>query len=232
MTFSRIFILFAALIILAAVPTTGQAQSAYNQYLESLSELNRIDPIQRSSYERADKILKRRILDNKNKVIGEVNDVILNSNGSIESLYVDFNRLRLGSAVYLNYRQMNISSVSNGYALAFDDNQIENIYPDLLSNIATAAGEDGDSTSVRNIVGASVKSKDGRKLGEVKNVLFSANGGRAEVLYLAMAFGVMRGQKVGLPYGTLEYRPTDNGKTEVTVTKEQADAIIDFVKSK
>ncbi|GJL85758.1 MAG: hypothetical protein DHS20C02_15330 [Micavibrio sp.] len=231
MTFPRLFILIATLMVLSAMPSIAQAQSAYNQYMETLSELNRIDPMQRSSYERADKILRRRVLDNKNKVIGEVNDIILSSNGSIESLYVDFNRLRLGPAVYLNYRQMNISSVSNGYALAFDDNQMENIYPDLLANIATAAGEDEDDTSVKNVVGATVKSEDGRKIGEVKNVLFSANGGRAEVLYLAMAFGVLRGQKVGLPYGSLEYRPTAGGKAEIIATKEQADAIIDFVKS-
>ncbi len=231
MNIQRALILSLAIITLFAfVPFEAGAQGAsYNQYLEQLSTLNRVDPNQKPSYDSGNEILKRRIIDNKNKVVGEVRDVILTPNGSISLLSVEFNRLRLRSSVFLNYAQMNIRPVSNGYALAFDDDQIENIYPELLANIETAAGESSEDFSVRSVVGSTVKSKDGRNIGKVDNVLFGSNGSRAEVLYVAMAYSILRGKKVALPYGSVKFSPKGQ-KTEVTVSDEQANAIIDFVK--
>ncbi len=232
MTFSRLIAVFAFFAMLIGAPVAVQAQSADGQFLESLSEINRIDPVQRKGYESAAQTLDKRVLDNKNKVVGEVNDVVLGDNGEIESLYVDFDRLHLDSPVYISYRQMNINSVSNGYAMAFNDKQIQDIYPELLAGIETAAGEDAGNVSVRNVIGATVKTKDGRKIAEVEDVMFSTGGGRAEVLYLALAYSVMRGKKLGVPYSSMEYRPTPGGKAEIIATNEQADAIAAFVKSK
>ncbi len=230
MIIRRIFILiFGLALFLSAASFQAQAGD-YERFLETLTEINRIDPLQAPSYERDDDILKRHILDRKNRVVGEVQDVILTPEGSISSLFVKFDRLRLNTSVYLNYRDMRIRPVSNGYALSFDDEQIENMYPVFLANIETAAGEEGETVSARSLVGASVKSSDGRKVGKVKHVMFGSRGGQAEVLYIAMIYGILRGKSIAVPYDAVKF-DSNGKKPKLTVSEEQADAMIDFAKN-
>lgn len=230
MIFKRVFILFSAF-ALFCMPVQVSAQNAgYTQFLEILNDVNRIDATQNRSYDSHEKILKKRVMDNKNKVVGEVRDVILTPNGSIAALAVEFNRLRLSQEVFLNYGDMQIRTASNGYVMGFDDDQIEDIYPTLLSNIETAAGEDTDRYSVSSIIGAPVKDEEGRYIGNVKKVMFGKRGSRAELLYIALAHSFMRGRHVSIPYSAAKAKPKGN-EMELFVSKEQADAILDYAKN-
>ena len=218
-------ILMAAIFCMAGIPAAF-AQD-YSRYLEAVTQLNRINPLQNPEYESADKILKRRILDRKNKVIGQVKDVIINDNGSLASLEVDFDRLRLEGEVFVNYRDMGVRPATNSYMISFADEQIEDMYPTLLAEMETASGEDEDAFSLRRLLGASVKAYDGRKLGVVEDVLFSANGGRAEALYISLKGYNLRGETLAIPLSMAEIEDRGFGKG-IVLGDEQADAIIDY----
>lgn len=217
---------FLVLTFMLSVPALAQD---YNHTLETLNNFNRIKPLQNPEYEHADDLLERRVLDRKNKVVGEVRDILLNTNGSISSIAVEFNRLRLNTEVYLNTRTMDVSPVSNGYALSIEDDQIRDIYPELLAGIETASGQ-SDVFSVKNITGAKIRAADGRYLGLVDQVLFGGHGERAEALYVKMKYGTLRGKSIAIPFGSAQFS-THGSQTKITVNDTMADAMISFAKN-
>lgn len=55
---------------------------------------------------------------------------------------MSIDRMKLGRPVFVNYGSFNVKTVANGYAMAFDAKEIENLYPSMLAEIETAAGEE------------------------------------------------------------------------------------------
>lgn len=214
--------IFSALILLLVFSPPIDAQEL-NPTFNRLNEMNRIQPLQNPEYERTDRILGRRILDRKNKVVGQVHDVLLTRYGNISSLAVDFDRLRLREEVYLSYSDTQIRPASNGYVLGFDSAQIKALYPELLANIETAAGN-SDIFSVHKIVGADVKAQDGRTLGIVDQVLFGGNGSRAEALYVSLN-GMSRGKGVAIPFGSARMAYKE-GQVSIMVSDDIADSMM------
>lgn len=220
----RILSLIAmATLALTIVPTTTHAQS--NRALEQLSALNRINPLQNPEFERSEKVIDRKIVDRKNKVVGTAEDIILNQNGTIASIQTDFDRLRLGNDVNLNFRTMRIRTISNAYALNMDADEIADFYPQLLSDIETASGDGANTFSARKIIGAPIRAKDGRRLGKVKSILFGANGGIASAVYAEMTYGTLRGETLAIPFRSVNFK-TERGRLRGTVDNQLAGAMI------
>ena len=212
-----------ATLALAAISMPAQAQS--NRALGQLSALNRIDPMQNPEFETADDIVGRKIIDRKNKVIGNVDDVIINQNGTISSIQTELDRLRLGDDINLNYRTLRIRSISNAYALNMDSDEIAELYPQLLANMETASGDNADTFSTRKLIGATLRSKDGRKLGKVDSILFSSNGGLASAVYADMSYGTLRGEKLAVPFRAITFA-SERGRLNGFVENDVADAMI------
>jgi len=224
MTFRRAFIIIPVFALFLGVfsPVPAQSQNAdYTRFFETLVTLNDRRPQQSAEYDTETEVLKNRVLDNRNKVVGEVRDVILTPNGTINALSVEFDRLRLGAPVFVNYRDMRARPVTNGYALGFDDGQIETLYPTMLSRIETASGEDADVFSVKSVVNADVVAEDGRKLGKVRNVMFGSRGARA------LAYSLLRGKSISIPYSAAKFKNRGR-KMQIMVSNEQANAMIDY----
>lgn len=215
-------------------PILAQDAASYSQALQSLNEINRIPPLQNPNLKDEGEILSRHVLDRTNRIIGEVEDVILTKSGAVETLSVDFDRLRLrGGSIGLNYADMAIRPASNGYIIGFEAVQIEDMYPQILAGIETASGEDAErrSVSVKAIIGAPVRNEKGRKIGAVKHVLFGENGNQAQALFIAMFLGGVGAKDIAVPFnaGKLDLRGTS---PEILVSDEQADAMNDFVRQK
>lgn len=213
-----------ALIAITSAPSIGAAQSN-NRAIEQLSDLNRISPLQNPEFERADKVIDRKIIDRKNKVVGNVNDIILNKNGTIASIRTDFDRLRLGNDINLNYRSLRIRTVSNGYSLPMDSDEIADFYPQLLADIETASGDGSSSFSVKNLLGTTIRASDGRRVGKVNNILFGANGGIASAIYVEISHGTQRGDTVAVPFRSVDF-DTQRGRLRGTVSPKFADAML------
>ena len=201
----------------------------YGRSFELISELNRVNPEQNPRYEDSEDVLGRRVIDRKRKVIGDVKDIILNENGTIEQLNVQFNRLRLNTSIFLSYQSMGIEPSTNGYAMNFDSGQIEQLYPTLLAGTETAAGDD-EIFSVRSVIGGAVKSQKGKVIGRVEDVLFGAEGARAEALLVKLTQGTLRGEKVAVPFTNPRFEQV-GAKKNVILSNDMAQAVVDFAKT-
>jgi sporulation protein YlmC with PRC-barrel domain len=221
-------IVLAALICMFAVPAMAQDSSSSAQIV---AEYNKIKPLQNPDYKDTDDIFNRKILDGKNRVIGEVQDVVIARNGSIESLKASFDRLQLATPVFLNYRSLDIRPAGRGYALRVSDDQIADLYPTLLAEIQTASGAEDENLSVQKLIGADIFSNDGRAIGIIEDVLFAADGGRAEAIYVGMTFGTLRGRAVAIPLKSAAFG--NNGqKMTALIANELADAMISYASQK
>lgn len=202
------------------------ATAAESRYVrtELVTEMNRLKPLQNPKYVKAEEVLERRMLDRKNKVVGSVRDVILNDNGNISFLDVEFGKIQLSRPVFVNYGTMDIKPVSNGYVIGYDAKEIEDFYPTLLANIETAAGEE-DSYALSKMKGMEIWTASGRRIGKVDDVLFTANGQRAEALYVGMTLPTMGGKAVAIPFGEADYSQASSAR-RIVVADTMGDAII------
>ena len=222
--FKRILMTATALFMLAC-PVDVNAQSL-DPYYQTLADFNRIKPFQNPNWERSSSTLKSKIQDSKNKVVGELNDIIVTPDGAINALNVELNRLQLGD-VFLNYRDLDISASARAYSMGFEDDQIEEFYPELVANIETAAGNASDSISMDALVNSDVMADDGRRIGKVEEVMFSERGDRAEALIIRVNYRTVRGETVAVPFSSVTYVPSGS-RFEVMLADQQANTILEF----
>ena len=202
--------------------------SAYIQALERLHKFNRYRPEQSAKHVPSKDILAGRILDRTNRVIGEVRDVILDRNGNIAMLNVDFNRMNLGvESLVINYNQMGTRPATNGYKIGRTDDQIAGMLPDLLAATETASGNNAQIFSLRKIVGKKIYNHKGKKLGKIERVLFDSTGARAELLFIKMDQKSIRGKKMAIPFTSASYK-----KNKISVKKDFASAMVSYAKGK
>ena len=224
------FLTALSFLSLPAVAGSTTGTPAFNNQLLSVRQFNAIKPLQNPEYERGTRVLERRVLDSKNRVVGMVDDIILAPNGSIESLKVDFDRLRLSTPVYINYRTLKVSSVTRGYQLSFNETEIADIYPGLLADIATAAGDEGD-LSLARLKGVPVLSDNGRRIGTIKDILFASAGNRAQAVYVEMMGAAMNETGVAIPFRSGTFRE-QGSKITLVLPDALADAMLNFAGNK
>ncbi len=220
------------MVFMAAAFLPGMASPAsYSRKAEQISAVNRMAPLQNPKYDRSEEILGRRVLDRKNKVVGDLRDVLLSPNGSIAFLDVNFDRIRLAQPVLVNYSGFSIEPVTNGYAMTFDAAEIEGVYPQMLAEIQTAAGEGAEIYSLKKLQGLTVKTESGRAIGRIDDVLFTGNGKRAEAFYVGLTAGTLRGRSVAVPFGEVNLANASSAR-EALVSDETADALIGIAKDR
>lgn len=228
----RILILGLIILPVLSMPVRAEIQSLdYIHAVSAISEANRYNPQRSQHHTSAEALMAERVMDSKNKVIGEVRDIILNQSGAIAMLNVDLNRMRVGAGpLYLNYRQMGLRPVSNGYKMNYSDAQIEEMVPALLAGIEAAAGAD-NRFSVRKLIGRPVQNADGIVLGRVEDVLFDARGDYAQLLYVSVNHQGVRNKTMAIPFDAAEYNGTHQG-VRIAVNDDLAAAMIDFGKKR
>ena len=212
----------AVWIALLAFALSAHAQEpAYMGYLEELSQINATSPEQSPRHEHGREILSDRVLDRKNRVIGEIHDVILNVDGSLSMLDVEFDRLKIGKDhILADYGLLQMEPAGNGYKTGFDKAQIEDMFPELLSSSKQARRIFG-RPSIKSLAGASVKTGANKNLGRVIDILFDHLGGQALYLYVSMDYAGHRGKALAIPFEKVTY--ASRGKTiEVFVNDDLA----------
>ncbi|MCC7305844.1 MAG: PRC-barrel domain-containing protein [Alphaproteobacteria bacterium] len=221
---------FVAVIAVLLITVPAAAQD-YNRNFDLLAAFNRLAPLQNPEYTEGSKLLDGKVIDSKNKVVGGVQDITIDRDGGINTLKVDFDRLRLGPPVFVNYRNLNVKPAGRGYALGMDNKQISSAYPSLLADIETASGTDDENFSLKKVLGSKVQSSDGRTLGTVEDVLFVAEGDRVSALYVDLTYGAMRGENIAVPLTSVKLENKVTGLV-AEVPSEMADSIIGYIKEK
>lgn len=224
--------LVLAFIVSVLLGSGGQALAGMDtvRFQEQLNALNRIDPLQNPQNKSSDEIFKRRIIDQKSRIIGQVKDVVLKlDDGEVSFLEVDFDRLRLGQNVMLSYQDMKIRGTSNLYQLALKSDEVETIFPKLLAGTQTASGIESDIISVKNLIGKPLQREDGRRIGSIKDVMFHKDGGMAEAIYVSLDAGTLRNVGVAVPLKSLTMKD-DRGRISAQLPNDQVDLLLEYAK--
>ncbi|MFP4097354.1 MAG: PRC-barrel domain-containing protein [Alphaproteobacteria bacterium] len=197
-------------------------------FQEQIKRHNRIKPLQNPRYEQSKDILKRNVLDNKNKAIGEVQDIAFDTSGQVFSLKVNFDRLNLRRSVYLNRNTLDIGSVSAGYRLGFNEEEVESLYPVLLASIETASGENGeDILNLSDLLGITLIDSNGQIIGDLQDVLFDKNGAYVRSIYVNINYRGIYNKGVALPLSVLSFEEK-NGKSYAVIDEAYVDSILEM----
>jgi sporulation protein YlmC with PRC-barrel domain len=202
------------------------ARPEFTRALEIINQSNAANPATSPRHERSREVLTDRVLDSKNHVIGQVRDITLSPSGNIAQISTE---LKGSNILALDYEQMDVEPVGNGYKLQYAQEQITDMVPELLAGMATAAGAE-DIFSLRNLIGAPVKSDDGRTLGQVSDVVFDDLGGRAEFLYVQMGYQNVKRRALAVPFNMATYKAGFGSHIDVSVDDALADAMISYAK--
>ena len=220
------FILMLAL--LGTAPVAHGSEALKQQYLQELQEINARNPARSSQYEDLANIRDDKILDSTNRVVGEVNDILLSQQGNIEYMNIDFNRLKLGTdSLFMAYGRAGMRPVSNGYKMTLSDDDIRTQLPTILAQTASAAGDDQDIYSASKIPGAPVFAQNGAQLGVVKKVLFEGQGRYAELLYIDYNHKRTRGRDMAIRFNDARFDASGNA-LRINVPVALAEAMEDF----
>lgn len=221
---------FIALFLLSfslVQPVSAQGVQETLRLQRELAEINRIKPLQNKTFIPSNDILNRRILDDQNKVVGELEDAIISTNGRIQSLLVSFDRLRLRNSVFIDYNRLGVGSVSDGYRLGLRDEKIEELYPELLADIQTAAGED-DQFSITRMINSTVVNDRGQRLGKVTHVLFDEDARTVIGYHFNVNYRTIRNEGIAVPFRSVFFEEK-SGRMQARIGQDFSDAMLDFI---
>ena len=106
-----------------------------------------------------------------------------------------------------------------------DSDEISDFYPQLLADIETASGDGVDSFSMKKLMGAPLRAKDGRRLGKVENVLLGSNGAVVRAVYAKLSIGTQRGDTIAIPFRNVNFA-SKGGRLTGTINNDVADAVL------
>lgn len=212
-----------------ALVTTTQILSFQN----TLTDLNRIKPLQNPRNELSEDMLDRDILDQKNKTVGKLDDLFINDEGKIAALFVHFDRLRLSDAVYMDPDVLDIKVMDDAFRLGFNEEQIEDLHAELLAETVAAAGDvDEDVLSLTDMLGEQVTtSPKGLRIGEVEDVLFDRKARVVRGVYLNINYKTIRDFGIAVPFNVLTFEQ-EAGDLKVTVADDYADVILEYAEER
>ena len=220
-----IFAVFASLGLASLTHARADHHDGSLGFQTEINKINRLKPLQNPRNETASTILDRHVLDSGSKVIGEVTDLVIDTKGSVRSVLVDFDRLRLSNPVFLNSETLNIESVSSGYRLSLDEDEVEGIYPSLMSSMEAASGDQVRQFSVTNLIGSEVVTSDGYKIGHLDDILFDRDGKYVRSTYIMINYKTIHDKGLAVPLSVLNFEQMD-GRTKIRIDQKYADVII------
>jgi len=211
-----------------------QAQDSEAQYMNQLQLLNQT-PIARSPLHKTDQdMFSMRVIDKNRQLVGKVADIAFDESGAMVKLVSDINRIGRRESIVRNDAfevifHEDISAFEIPLVLSPGD--VRDISPEALAAIAPAAGG-GSVYSLKAMLGADVRSRDGRWVGIVKNVIFDEQGQAIRALLVEDVPRARRYKDIALPFDPQQIKVnSDYGRVEFRAEPAAAKAIMDFAKS-
>jgi len=225
--------LIVLMVLFIGVSTSLAFAQHMDQAQALLATLNDRAPLQNSELTQTRDLVGRKVVDNKNKVIGKVDDILISRHGSVSHYLVDFNRLNLNTPVYLTQGTIQTNDFKDRFRVDFDDNEVEAMYPNLLSQISPASGKNSAANiNVKNLKAAKLYAEDGRFLGTVDQVLFNQYGTAAKALYVDLKYRGVSGVSLAIPFQGLSFVKKGRSAAKISVSDRVADTILAFAAEK
>lgn len=223
--------LFVTLILLVMPAAPLWAEEASDPtFALTLGEYNRVNPKQSNLYTRGSRLTGGRVFDAHDRTIGDLDDIIIDNSGNIKALQSSLNRLPHGGAdLSLDYSSLNIAPTNGGYKLNQTETQLADMMPQLLSSIATAAGPGSGALSVKDLIGASVQSEKGARIGKIEDVIFEQSGAHVYALLIRVNYKSVAGKSISVPMEAAQYE--QQGRSlNVVLSGEKTQTLVDFAK--
>lgn len=201
---------------------------AIAKFERDLRGLNRIKPLQNPKLKQAEDVLERGILDQTNRDIGEVEDVLIDTQGPVVVLNATFEDLRLRGTKPLNFIEYDIKPVGTSYKLAQREEDLIDNLPTLLNGIQTAAGAENGIISLKNLLGRDVSTKGAHNFAEISDVIFTEDTLFVQALHLTISRGTIRRKGVAVPLDAFTFDGSGQ-RYEVNLKAEFADSLFDYV---
>lgn len=210
----------------AATEESAVSTEKKASFKEQISSLNRLKPLQNPQNQRAAEVLSYRIIDRENKIIGQVEDIVLNKDGAVDQLVVDLDRLRVKEPVSLGYQEFNFKKSSNGYQLSMSKDEIMAQSDQLLAKIETAAGEDVSGIHLKEVLGKPVLNDRNRKIGDISEVLFDTEGKQVQAFLLKVKYRSAKND-IAVPFSAIVFDRKD-GNLRATMGREDVKELLIF----
>ena len=196
---------------------------------KSLRDMNRVKPLQDHRYHQLKDVLNRRILDKTNRVMGTVEDITFNMDGTVATVVADLDRLQLGEAIPLSLEDIGIESMSKGYRVDIAGAKIEDLYSTFLANIATASGDNNKVLSVNSLMGQSISMQAFLNVAKVTDILFDEPATRVHAIYVTVNHRTIRKKGVALPIDAFDFSE-ENGRIKIMVKAGLGDSLLEYVR--
>ncbi|MFN3700889.1 MAG: PRC-barrel domain-containing protein [Alphaproteobacteria bacterium] len=219
------FAFLCALLIFTGTPRETSAQTL-DPYYTTLNQYNRLKPLQNPQWRRFSDVQRHRVTDSGNRVVGNVQDILVAPNGTINAVNTNLNRLQMGT-ISLNYSQMQMRTGNDSYILGMDSARLRENSAMLMANIETASGNGADILALSSLIRAEVEADDGRRLGRVEEILMTSRRDRAAALLVRIDFRSVRSKSVAIPFSSVDFEPFGNGY-KIKLADRQADIILDY----
>ncbi len=229
MKFPRIALIILISVALGTINSYAASSGDIIAFQSEMGELNRLKPLQNPRHELAKDVLSRTVIDRENKVVGEIDDVLINAQAQVSSIYTVFDRLKFTDGVYLNYETLNVTNASNGYKIGLNADEVVSSYPEFLANIETASGAQSDIVSAKSLLDRDVIGSKGIRIGKVTEILFDQSGAYVRGLYVNVTYRAIRNRGVAVPFGAFEFTK-QYGRPVASIDQDYADAIVVYAK--
>ncbi len=196
-------------------------------FQKAVNDMNRLKPLQNPKLEKGKDVLKRNVIDNTSKSVGRVQDILIDLMGTVQALQIVFDRLHLSDAVYINYENMGLSSMADGYRIGLEQKRIADLYTNLPRDMASEAG-DKHLVSINAITGLDVKTTRGRTIGKVRDILFNEKADFVEGVYIDISYKTTRDTGAAVPFSALQYN-LDATTPHVVIDEKFSDIVLGYL---
>lgn len=208
---------------------------------------------------RSDKLIGRNIQNAQNETIGEIKSVMLNQNGSVDTVIVGVGGfLGVGEReVALGWKDLNVSDNGEKVTTSMTKDQLkalpEYTYADtkqrgaVFSSRNTTNGTSSTATTMKapatpmaagyvgasKLVGLNVRNAQGETIGEIKEVLISDNGSIQSAIVAVGGFLGVGERNVALAWNQLKLqRDGDQLRAMVNMSKDQLKTLPEYKEQK
>ena len=199
------------------------------EFENRLDVLNQTPITQSLRYKTDQNMFAMRVIDSNRQVVGSVEDVKFDEGGVLVSLVSEINNVgRRTKVVEHETYQMTFHDQMNAFEIPLSLKNTPEVSAQALAEISPSAGG-GKIIGLKGMLGAEVRSRDGRWLGEVANVVFDEKAEKVIALVLQDVPGASRYKKIAMPFVARQIEVIDRfGRAEFRVERAAAIKLTEF----
>ncbi|GEM_PF-1645777 len=226
-------IIAALIALLLFVPLPAIAQGNISRFENKLYLLNETPASRNPQFLNWQQMFSMKVISGNRQLVGKVEDITVDESGAFTGLVSEINKLNRNEQVMKHQAyEIKFHEPINAFEIPLVLADKQDVSPEALAAIAPAAGG-GKILSLKAMKGAEVKSRAGRRLGVVKDVVFDEQVQAIQALVLENVPGANRYAEIAIPYDAEQITAvSDYGRIEFHIKNAAAATVTDFAKGR